>query len=81
MADNQGKPVKGDERTDTQSAEELRRESRHQPENAPRRDVSDEDVGQDRIHQKGIGGYGAEEGTVPRNAPPVRDNGGGRGNQ
>jgi hypothetical protein len=78
MADNKGNPVKGDERTDTQSAEELRRESRHQPENAPRRDVADEDVGQDRIHQKGIGGYGAEEGTAPqRNAPPVRDNGGG----
>jgi hypothetical protein len=81
MAENQGKPVKGDERVDTTDAEELRRESRHQPEDAPRRDVADEDVGQDRIHQKGIGGYGAEEGTVPRNATPVRDNGGGGGGQ
>jgi hypothetical protein len=78
MAENQGKPVKGDERTDTANAEELRRESRHQPEGEPRRDVADEDVGQDRIHQKGIGGENAQEGTVPRSAPPVRDNGGGR---
>lgn len=76
MADNQGKPVKGDERTDTQSAEELRRESRHQEEGAPRRDVTDEDIGQDRIHQKGVGGYGAEEGTQPRSAPPVSDSSG-----
>jgi hypothetical protein len=78
MADNQGKPVKGDERTDTQSAEELRRQSRHQPENAPRRDVADEDVGQDRIHQKGIGGYGAEEGTQKRSDPPLSDKDGQR---
>ena len=74
MADNKGNPLKGDERTDTVDAEKLRRESRHQDENAPRRDVADEDVGQDRIHQKGIGGYGAEEGTQPRSAPPLRDN-------
>jgi len=78
MADNKGNPVKGDERTDMADAEQLRRESRHQDENAPRRDVADEDVGQDRIHQKGIGGYGAEEGTQPRSAPPLRDNGGGK---
>jgi hypothetical protein len=75
MAENKGNPVKGDERTDTVDAERIRRESRHQEEE-PRRDVSDEDVGQDRIHQKGIGGYGAEEGTQPRSAPPLRDNGG-----
>jgi hypothetical protein len=74
MAENRGKPVKGDERTDTQSAEELRRESRHQPEDAPRRDVADEDVGQDRIHQKGIRGA-EEEGERPIQMPPVRDNG------
>ncbi|MFL5346686.1 MAG: hypothetical protein ACJ8AT_18040 [Hyalangium sp.] len=73
MAENRGKPVKGDERTDTKSAEELEREARHQPEREPRRDVADEDVGEERIHQKGIGGYGAEEGTVPRSAPPVSD--------
>jgi hypothetical protein len=79
MAENRGKPVKGDERTDTTSAERLRRESRHQSEDEPRRDVADEDVGEDRIHQKGIGGYGAQEGTVPRSAPPVRDNSSGRG--
>jgi hypothetical protein len=77
MAENRGKPVKGDERTDTSSAEELRRESRRQPEEAPRRDVADEDVGEDRIHRKGIGGEGAQEGTAPRSAPPVRDNSGG----
>jgi hypothetical protein len=76
MAGNQGKPVKGDERTDTKSAEELEREARHQPEGEPRRDVTDEDVGQDRIHQKGVGGYGAQEGTVPRSVPPVSDKGG-----
>lgn len=74
MAENRGKPVKGNERTDTQSAEELRRESRHQPEDAPRRDVADEDVGQDRIHQKGIR-EGEEEGVRPIQMPPVRDNG------
>jgi len=78
MASNRGKPVKGDERTDTKSAEELEREARHQPENQPRRDVADEDVGEERIHQKGIGGYGAQEGTTPRSAPPVSDKSGRR---
>jgi hypothetical protein len=76
MADNKGNPVKGDERTDTQSAEQLRRESRHQDEDAPRRDVADEDVGQDRIHQKGVGGYGAQEGTQKRSEPPLSDKSG-----
>lgn len=76
MAENRGNPVKGDERTDLNSPEELERQARHQPDGAPRRDVADEDVGQERIHQKGIGGRGSEEGTVPRSAPPVRDNGG-----
>jgi hypothetical protein len=72
MADNKGNPVKGDERTDTQSAEELRRQARH--EEGERRDVTDEDVGQDRIQQKGTGGYGAQEGTAPaRKSPPVSD--------
>jgi hypothetical protein len=78
MAENQGKPLKGDERMDKANAEELRRESRRQPEDAPRRDVADEDVGEDRIHKKGIGGEGAQEGTVPRGAPPLRDNSGDR---
>jgi hypothetical protein len=73
MADIKGKPVKGDERTENVDAEKIRRESRHQDENAPRRDVADEDVGQERIHQKGLGGYGAQEGTQPRSAPPVSD--------
>jgi hypothetical protein len=73
LADNKGNPVKGDERTDTKSAEELRRESRHQEEGAPRRDVADEDVGEDRIHQKGLGGYGAQEGTQKRSEPPLSD--------
>ncbi|MFP2929464.1 hypothetical protein ACLESO_30555 [Pyxidicoccus sp. 3LG] len=73
MAENKGNPVKGDERTDTKSAEELEREARHQ-EGGERRDVTDEDVGQDRIHQKGIGGYGAEKGTEPvRQSPPLSD--------
>ncbi|WP_163994073.1 hypothetical protein [Pyxidicoccus caerfyrddinensis] len=73
MADNRGKPVRGDERTDTKSAEELERAARHQK-GAERRDVTDEDVGEDRILQKGIGGYGAEKGTAPaREAPPLSD--------
>ncbi|MDY7226325.1 hypothetical protein [Hyalangium rubrum] len=76
MADNKGNPVKGDERLDREGSEELERKSRHQDENAPRLDVADEDVGQERIHQKGTGGYGAQEGTVPRSAPPVSDKGG-----
>lgn len=76
MADNKGSPVKGDERSDTQDAESLRHASRHQPEGTERKDVTDEDVGEDRILQKGIGGYGAQEGTEPaREAPPVKDNG------
>lgn len=75
MAENRGKPVKGDERTDTQNAEELRRESRHQPEDAPRRDVADEDVGEDRIHQKGIRGSSEEEGARPIQMPAARDSG------
>ncbi|MBN8230505.1 hypothetical protein JYK02_23615 [Corallococcus macrosporus] len=75
MADNKGDPIKGDERTDTQDAETLRREARHQAPDSERRDAADEDVGEDRILQKGIGGYGAQEGTEPeRKAPPVRDN-------
>ncbi|MBZ4419739.1 hypothetical protein [Myxococcus sp. RHSTA-1-4] len=73
MAENKGKPGKSDERTDTKSAEELRREARHQ-EGGERRDVTDEDTGEDRIHQKGIGGYGAQEGTEPaRKSPPLSD--------
>jgi hypothetical protein len=76
MAENKGNPVKGDERTDLVDAEKIRRESRHQGEDEPRRDVADEDAGVDGILQKGIGGYGAEEGTQPRSAPPLRDNGG-----
>ncbi|MCP3136674.1 hypothetical protein [Pyxidicoccus xibeiensis] len=73
MADNKGKPVKGDERTDAQSAEELRKQARHQ-EGEQRGEVIDEDAGVDRILQKGIGGYGAQEGTEPaRQSPPVSD--------
>ena len=66
------KPMKSDERTDL-DAEKLRRESRHQDENAPRRDVSDEDVGQDRIQRKGNEGLGSEERVQPRSAPPMRE--------
>lgn len=73
MADNKGKPVKGDERTDTRSAEELRREARHQ-EGERRADTTDEDTGVDRILQKGVGGDGAQEGTAPaRKSPPLSD--------
>jgi|GEM_PF-1708162 hypothetical protein len=73
MADNKGKPVKGDERTDTKSAEELRREARHQ-EGERHVEATDEDSGVDRILQKGVGGYGAEKGTEPaRESPPVSD--------
>jgi hypothetical protein len=78
MAENKGNPVKGDERTENLSAEELRRQARHQPEGEPRRDVADEDVGQERIHQKGIGGYGSQEGTVKRSDPPLSDKSGRR---
>jgi hypothetical protein len=77
MADNQGKPVKGDERSNNLSAEELRRRARHQQEDEPtRRNATDEDVGKDRIDKKGIGGFGAQEGTTPRSAPPLSDNSG-----
>lgn len=73
MTDNKGKPVKSDERTDTRSAEELRREARHQ-EGERHVEATDEDSGVDRILQKGMGGYGAQEGTEPaRESPPVSD--------
>ncbi|MBN8472645.1 MULTISPECIES: hypothetical protein [Corallococcus] len=76
MASNKGPPVKGPERTDTHSAEELEREARHQRPGTERGDVTDEDVGEDRILQKGIGGYGAQKGTEPaREAPPLSDDG------
>ncbi|MFP2961024.1 hypothetical protein ACLEPN_25240 [Myxococcus sp. 1LA] len=74
MADNKGSPVRGDERMDTTRPEELEREARHQKKGALRGDVTDEDVGEDRILQKGIGGYGAQKGTEPaREAPPLSD--------
>ncbi len=73
MAENKGNPVKGDERTDTKSAEELQREARHQ-EGERRGDVTDEETGVDRILQKGTGGHGAQEGTAPaRKSPPLSD--------
>ena len=73
MAENKGNPVRGDERSDTMSAEEMERQARHQK-GEERGDVTDEDVGEDRILQKGIGGYGAEKGTEPaRESPPLSD--------
>jgi hypothetical protein len=76
MAENKGKTVKGtmNPRLD-KDAKELERESRHQPEGAERRDVADQDVGEDRIKEKGVGGYGADESSVSerREAPPLSD--------
>lgn len=76
MAHNKGDPVKTGERiNDETSAEALRKESRHEGEGEQRRDVADEDVGQDRIMQKGIGGYGADDSSVgPKREPPLSDN-------
>jgi hypothetical protein len=75
MAENKGNPVKTEGRiTDETSAESLRKGARHEGEGEERRDVADEDVGQDRIMQKGIGGYGADDSSVgPRSAPPLSD--------
>jgi hypothetical protein len=60
-----------------QSPEELEREARHQEPFTERRDVTDRDVGEDRIQQKGIGGYGADESSVDERArrgePPLTD--------
>ncbi|NBD09775.1 hypothetical protein [Corallococcus silvisoli] len=76
MASNKGTPKTESERADTQSAESLEREARHQRPGTERGDVTDEDVGEDRILQKGIGGYGAQKGTEPaREAPPLSDDG------
>jgi hypothetical protein len=77
MARNKGPAGKGtmDPRLD-KDAEELEREARHQKEGTERRDVTDRDVGEDRILDKGIGGYGADESSVVhREAPPLKDNG------
>ncbi len=77
MAENKGDPVKTGERiNDETSAESLRKESRHEGEDVQRRDVADEDVGQDRIMQKGVGGYGADDASVgPKRDAPLSDNG------
>ncbi|HEX8438179.1 hypothetical protein [Archangium sp.] len=78
MAENKGDAVQGTQnpRLD-KDAKALERESRHQPDGVERRDVADQDVGEDGIKQKGIGGYGADESSVSerRDAPPVSDNG------
>ncbi len=60
-----------------QDAKELERESRHLGVGLPRRDVADQDVGEDGIKQKGIGGSGADDSSVSerRDAPPLSDNG------
>ncbi|QRN96824.1 hypothetical protein JRI60_48935 [Archangium violaceum] len=76
MAQNKGDADKGtlDPRLD-KNAKDLERESRHQAEGAERRDVVDADVGEDRIKEKGIGGYGADDSSVSerRDAPPLSD--------
>jgi hypothetical protein len=76
MAENKGDPIKTEGRiTDETSAESLRKGARHEGEGEARRDVADEDVGQDRIMQKGIGGEGADDSSVgPRRDPPLSDN-------
>lgn len=78
MAENKGDPVKTGERiTDDTSAESLRKQARHEGEDEQRRDVTDEDIGQDGILRKGIGGYGADDSSVePRRGPPLSDNSG-----
>lgn len=74
MAENKGNADKRtlDPRADA-GAEQLRRESRHQQ--GARGDVTDQDVGEDRLKQKGLGGRGADEESVSqrRDAPPVSD--------
>lgn len=73
MAENKGDPVKTGERIqDDTSVEKLRKESRHEGEDAERRDVADEDVGQDRIMQKGLVGSRSDESSEGsrREAPP-----------
>ncbi|OJH40371.1 hypothetical protein [Cystobacter ferrugineus] len=75
MADNKGP---ADKRTDNPQAdrpvEEMEREARHQ-DGVLRRDVADQDVGEDRIKEKGLGGRGADDSSVSerRDAPPVSD--------
>jgi hypothetical protein len=77
MAQNKGRTVDGtmNPRFD-KDAEDLEREARHQKEGVERGDVTDRDVGEDGILEKGIGGYGADESSVVhREAPPLKDNG------
>ena len=76
MAQNKGDTQKGtsNSRLD-KTAEELEREARHQAEGTERRDVTDAEAGEDRIKEKGQGGYGADESSVSqrREAPPLSD--------
>ena len=52
--------------------EELERRARHQEKGEERRDVTDADVGEDRILRKGLGGVGAnEESAAGRQGPPL----------
>jgi hypothetical protein len=75
MAHNKGP---ADKRTDNPQAdrneEEMERSARHQ-DGVLRRDVADQDVGEDRIKEKGLGGPGADDSSVSerRDAPPVSD--------
>ncbi|WNG27179.1 hypothetical protein F0U62_26560 [Cystobacter fuscus] len=74
MADNKGP---ADKRTDDPQAdrnvEEMERSARHQ-DGVLRRDVADQDVGEDRIKEKGLG-RGADDSSAGerRDAPPVND--------
>ncbi len=75
MADNKGP---ADKRTDNPQAdrpvEEMERSARHQ-DGVLRREVTDHDTGEDRIKEKGLGGYGADDSSVSerRDAPPLSD--------
>ncbi|ATB39403.1 hypothetical protein CYFUS_004847 [Cystobacter fuscus] len=75
MADNKGP---ADKRTDNPQADgavgEVEREARHQ-DGVLRRDVSDRDVGEERLKDKGLGGRGADDLSIGerREAPPVSD--------
>ena len=78
MAHNKGGPRKDafENPQLEKDAKELERESRHQAEGSERGDVTDSGAVIDRIMEKGVGGYGADESDVSerRNAPPLSDN-------
>jgi hypothetical protein len=84
MADNKGQPIAGKGEQEQRRAQEALdevdvplRKGAPQVGGEGRTDVSDEDVGQDGLMQKGQGGYGADPDSVgpKRSDKPVNDNG------